>query len=171
MRYLLIVIATMAFGFSTSADAKGKKDKPRGHVAGPKAGKKPEKVHKKGAKHDLGAVIEAHKRAKGKGKGLEKKDKDGTVAEPAVTSDEAKPGPMGHAWGKSKKFHELSKHLERLAKLERLEEIATAGKNDKLLVKVKLLVAKERKRHDRVAVRIETKASIKDVKKAADKSE
>jgi hypothetical protein len=184
MRLLLssfIMVVAVAFSISAAAKDKGK---PRGHVKGAKPAKIEKKIEKKAkkGKHDLGAALDAHK-GKGKGKGKAKGKIEATKKSEEATNVAAKeseeatnvataPGKgKGHAWGKNKKFHELSKHLKRLAKLKRLEEIATTAKNEALLAKVKMLVDKEQKRHERVVARVETKETIKDAKAAAKKAD
>ena len=92
---------------------------------------------------------------------------EAAAAEPAATGGMAKGKGKGHAWGKNKHFLELRKHLQRLAKLKRLEEIAKEKKNDKLLSKIQALRTKETERHTRTLAKVDAKESIKDVKEAA----
>ena len=166
MRLLSCLVIVLAVALSGTAEAKGK-------GKGKGKGGKPATIEKKVKKNKVKDVPKG--KARGKGKGLEKGTpdeakaaKDATAAaEPAATDEMAKPGPKGHAWGKNKHFLELRKHLQRMAKLERLEEIAKEKKNDKLLSKIMELRTKETERHTRRLAKVDTKESIKDAREAA----
>jgi hypothetical protein len=179
MRLLSSLVIVLAVALASTAEAKGKgKGKGKGGKPATIEKKvkkdKPQKVKgKKAGKHDLDSALKGKGKAKGKGKGLEKGTPDEAKAakeagaEPAATEDMSKPGPKGHAWGKNKHFLELRKHLQRMAKLRRLEEIAKEKKNDNLLTRIQALRTKETERHTRTLAKVDAKESIKDVKEAA----
>ena len=93
-----------------------------------------------------------------------------TDADAGAADPTAKPEARGHAHGKDKVTHELHKHLKRLAKIERLEELAKASDNEKLISKLQLLRDKELKRHQRVLARVDIKETSKDAAAAAAES-
>ena len=116
------------------------------------------------AKKEAAAKKTAKKMAKKAGKEKEKIKK---TAKKRVKK-KVKLGPLAK---------EKTKHIKRLAKIDRLEQIARKKNNDKLLKQIQMLREKENRRHEKVMARISSakvqktkeKGKIKASKKA-DKS-
>ncbi|MFC1610257.1 hypothetical protein ACFL6C_04815 [Myxococcota bacterium] len=158
----LAVALVLALGAANTTSAKGPKPKPVVKAKGkgfakpigtkPKPAVVPPKARGKAvgkARRDLRPIpaVKAKGKAVGRGK---VEPPPPAVAPPAADK-------LGRAIGKDKSVLEMRKHLRRLAKIDRLEQVAQEGNNEKLLGKVQLLRDKEVKRYQRVLARVDKK--------------
>lgn len=145
---------------------KGRQDKQADKVEEKKAGKG--KAVEKNAGEPKGKgkgkVVETDAgkgKGKGKGKAAEKdtaRDKDrGRVK--AAEKDTAKGRGKGHQQQlkalEAQMFHEEAKHVKRVARLERIRELAAEEGNTKTVARVDKLLGKERQRYDRKLQRMQ----------------
>jgi hypothetical protein len=138
---------------------------------------------RKGNKGKSKRVEKAQKGKPGKGKGAEngKGEKAGKAKgkpEKAGKGEEAGEPSTQPSGAKAKqRTQERKKHLQRLAKIDRIAEIGAEEKNENLVEKAKMLREKETKRHRRALKRIEEgnlgkgKANGAEKKKGADETD
>ncbi len=142
---------------------------------------------RKGNKGKSKRVEKAQKGKPGKGKGAE----NGPPAGKGKKAGEAKGKPEKAGKGEEagepstqpsgakakQRTQERRKHLQRLAKIDRIAEIGAEKKNENLVEKAKMLREKETKRHRRALKRIEEgnlgkgKANGAEKKKGADETD
>lgn len=160
LRRISTIVATLSvlglvLGVPMDADAQGKSgEKGKRAEKGEKAnkGKKADEADRGKAEKTKGKKAQGEKPGEGDGDEADEKAMKGKKGEKAGKGAAAakKKGPDFD----KKTSAELEKHAERVAKIQRIRELAQEKDNEKLLETAKTLGEKERKRHTRAMERL-----------------